>query len=68
MVLVSRRAGAPQTGQGVFTHSSTLASGDSPVPVGSYFFTSGSSRGSCSSGTGTVPQCGQWISGMGSPQ
>ena len=36
----------------MFTHSVMSASGDSPVPVGWYFSTSGNSNGSSSSGTG----------------
>ena len=52
-VSVSRRAGPPQLGQVVLTNSSSSASG-LPVPVGR--MSSGSSTGSCSRGTGTVPQ------------
>ena len=55
MVLVSRFAALPQQGQVVFTQSSMAASGDSPVPVGSYLSTSGRSNGSWSSGTATGP-------------
>ena len=53
MVSVSRSAGPPQWGQVVSTQLRMAAMGDSPVSVGSYDSTSGSSRGSCSSGTGT---------------
>jgi len=42
-----------------------LASGE-PRPVISTF--SGSTTGSCSSGTGTSPQSAQWIIGIGQPQ
>ena len=45
IVFVSRFAGFPQQGQVVLTHSSIAASGDSPVPVGSYDSTSGNNNG-----------------------
>ena len=67
-MFVSRLAGLPQHGHVVFTHSSIAASGDSPVPVGSYDSTSGSNNGNWSSGTGTAPQSGQCMIGIGSPQ
>ncbi len=53
MVLVSRRAGLPLAGSTVFTQSSMTASGDSGVPDGRKLSVSGSSSGSCSSGTAT---------------
>src|SRR3989344_7763206 len=68
MVLVSRLAGPLQFGHFTFTHFSIAAKGDSPVPVGSYFFTFGSRTGRSFSGTGTVPQSEQWMIGIGSPQ
>ena len=68
MVSVSRRAGPPHTGHVVSTHSLMPARGDSPVPLGSYPCTSGSTTGSWLSGTGTVPHVGQWIMGIGAPQ
>src|SRR3989344_1265933 len=68
MVLVSRFAGPLQFGHFVFTHLSIAASGDSPVPVGSYFLTLGSLTGKSFSGTGTMPHVSQWIIGIGSPQ
>ena len=43
-MFVSLFAGAPQHGHVVFTHSVMSASGDSPVPVGWYFSTSGKSN------------------------
>ena len=57
IVSVSRLAGLPQRGQGVFTKPSCSASGDSPVGRNSE--SSGSSTGSSSSGTGTVPHSPQ---------
>src|SRR3990167_7851050 len=68
MVFVSRLAGPAQFGHVVLTHSSILASGDSPVPVGSYCSTSGSNTGNSSSGTGTTPHFSQCTIGIGSPQ
>src|SRR3989344_7267698 len=68
MVLVSRLALPPQFGHFTFTHLSITASGDSPVPVGSYFFTFGNFTGRSFSATATIPQVGQWTSGIGSPQ
>src|SRR5438132_11977177 len=65
---VSRRAGSPHLGHGTLTHSSTVASGDTPVPVGRKSSTSGSSTGRSSSGTATGPSSGQWMMGIGGPQ
>ena len=47
-------------------NSGTLSSGERPAPV--IFTFSGSTTGSSSSGTGTTPQRGQWITGIGVPQ
>ena len=55
IVSVSRLAGPPQTGHLVLTHALIAARGDSPVSVGSYFLTFGSSTGKSFSGTGTQP-------------
>ena len=63
MVSVSRRAAPPQRGQVTLTNSGTFSSGERPVPVIS--MRSGSSTGSWSSGTGTTPHAGQWITGIG---
>lgn len=66
---VSRFAAPPHDGQETLTHSSTAASGE--VPLGardSPRSPSGSVTGSWSSGTGTSPQDGQWMIGMGVPQ
>jgi hypothetical protein len=65
MVSVSRLAGLPHFGQAQSTKSARFASG-LPEPSGTQ--SSGSLTGSWSSGTGTVPQASQWISGIGQPQ
>ena len=57
IVSVSRRAGASQRGHVVETQSSAAASGDRPFGAKSVM--SGSSTGSWSSGTGTVPHSSQ---------
>ena len=57
MVSVSRRAGPPQRGQVVLRNASCVTSGDWPVGVNAA--SSGSSTGSWSSGTGTMPQSSQ---------
>ena len=57
MVSVSRRAAAPHCGQVVRQNASERASGESPVGRNSTSY--GSSTGSCSSGTGTMPQWSQ---------
>ncbi len=57
MVSASRRAGPPHCGQVVFMKVGLVVSGDSPAPVNCT--SSGSSTGSCSSGTGTMPHCSQ---------
>src|SRR6266508_35333 len=56
---VSRRAGPPHVGQLVVTNSGTSASGDEPVARGVQSVIGGSSTGSASSGTGTVPHVAQ---------
>ena len=55
----------PHFGQLHFRNASLLASG-LPLPSGTR--SSGSTTGSCSSGTGCTPQVAQWISGIGQPQ
>ena len=57
IVSVSRRAGPPHVGHATLTHSATCASGESPRPVNSATF--GSTTGSWSSGTGTMPHASQ---------
>src|SRR6478609_7992259 len=69
MVSVSRLAGPWQEGHSTLTHASAAARGE--VPFGdksSPRRSDGSVTGSCSSGTGTSPQDGQWMMGMGVPQ
>src|SRR3989344_7825388 len=68
MVLVSRQANFLHFGHLVSTHFFMAAKGDSPVPVGSYFFTFGSFTGKSFSGTGTILHLSQCMSGIGSPQ
>jgi hypothetical protein len=65
MVSVSRRALAPHFGQAQSRKSARLLSG-LPEPSGTQ--SSGSTTGNWSSGTGTVPQLSQWMSGIGQPQ
>ena len=57
IVSVSRRAGPPHVGHVVFTNSGICASGESPRPLNSATF--GSSTGSSSTGTGTMPHFSQ---------
>ncbi len=57
IVSVSRRAGPSHSGQVVCTNSSESSSGDWPVGRNSTSY--GSSTGSWSSGTGTVPHWSQ---------
>ena len=66
IVSVSRRASPPHDGQATCTQSSAAASGERPF--GRKSSISGSSTGSSSSGTGTMPQRSQWIIGIGQPQ
>ena len=68
LYLFSRFAGFPQQGQVVLTHSSIAASGDSPVPVGSYDSTSGNNNGTDLQEPELHPQSGQCTIGIGSPQ
>ena len=56
---VSRRASLPHLGHGTRYHSSSRASGDTPLSSGRKSSVSGSSTGRFSSGTGTVPQSSQ---------
>ena len=65
MVSVSRRAGLPQLGQAQDRKASFLASG---LPLPSGIRSSGSTTGRSFSGTGTGPQSGQWMMGIGVPQ
>src|SRR2546423_5512859 len=66
MVSVSRSAGPPQAGHVVWRNPSWCFRGDSPV--GRNSTSSGSSTGSSSSGTATMPSVGQYTTGMGQPQ
>ena len=66
MVSVSRTAGPPQRGQVVWTHS--VAPGRGVPPPSRTFTSMGSSTGSWSSGTGTMPHFSQVTTGMGAPQ
>src|SRR5579859_2694900 len=65
MVSVSRFAGLPHFGQGVFRKSARLFNG-LPLPSGTQ--SSGSTTGSWSSGTGTSPHAAQCTIGIGQPQ
>ena len=63
IVSASRRAAPPQRGQAVFTQAGTLASGGSPLPVSTAWVSmSGSTTGSCSSGTGSPLRSGSHFS------
>jgi hypothetical protein len=64
MVSVSRRAAAPHFGHFTARKRSSLSSG-LPLPSGTR--STGSTTGSCSSGTGTVPQPRSGSSGWGNP-
>ena len=64
-VSVSRRASAPHFGQAVSTNSGRRARGEPPPSMST---SSGSSTGSRSSGTGTMPQASQCTMGTGQPQ
>src|SRR6478735_6881459 len=68
IVSLSRLAGPPHEGQSTLTHSSAAASGEVPFGFRSAPRRSGSTTGSCSSGTGTSPQEGQCTIGIGQPQ
>ena len=65
IVSVSRREGAPHTGQGTFRKASHLFSG---LPLPSGIRSSGSTTGRSFSGTGTAPCSAQWMIGIGVPQ
>ena len=65
MVSVSRLAGMPHDGHFASRKAGILLSG-LPLPSGTR--SSGSTTGSCSSGTGTSPHCGHLIIGIGVPQ
>jgi hypothetical protein len=58
--------GPPHFGHVTLTNSGTSSSGERPLPVISIW--RGSSTGSWSSGTGTTPHFGQWMTGIGVPQ
>lgn len=68
MVSVSRSAGLPHTGQVTDFHCVAAASGEMPLGASASPRRSGSFTGSWSSGTGTSPQLGQWMIGIGQPQ
>src|SRR3569623_3091645 len=65
MVSVSRCAAPPHVGQVQFNNTADFASG-LPAPSGTR--SSGSTTGSCSTGTATSPQRGHLIIGIGVPQ
>ena len=67
MVSGSRFAGPPHCGQATLMNSGTSSSGERPVGM-KLSTCAGSSIGSCSSGTGTMPHSWQWIIGIGQPQ
>ena len=64
-VSVSRRAGSPVSGSVVSTNSGRVASGDPPPDT---FTSSGSTTGSCASGTGSSPRVSLVMTGTGQPQ
>ena len=64
-VSVSRTAGPLHVGQVTVFHAASASSG---LPLTLKLMVSGSFTGSWSSGTGTTPQLGQWIIGIGQPQ
>src|SRR3712207_4155519 len=64
-VSVSRRAAAPHLGQATSFQVGWCSNG---LPGLSKLTSSGSVTGSWSRGTGTTPQLGQWITGIGHPQ
>ena len=68
IVSASRSAGSPVSGSTVVIHSVAPPSGDVPFGFRSRPFASGSTTGSCSSGTGTMRPSSVWIIGMGVPQ
>ena len=66
IVSVSRRAAPPHLGQTTFTKASDFSRGFPSTPENAT--SSGSTTGRSASGTGTTPQPGQWIAGIGVPQ
>jgi hypothetical protein len=68
MVSVSRSASPRHFGHFTFRNASLVPSGLLPSPRGWKSTSSGSTTGRSDSGTGTTPQLGQWIMGMGAPQ
>ena len=64
-VSVSRSALPPHLGQVVSMNSGIFLIGE---PTPSKATSSGSTTGSCSAGTGTAPQVGQLMIGIGQPQ
>ena len=68
IVSASRRAGSPVSGSTVWIQSVAPPSGEVPLGFRSSFRASGSSSGSCSSGTGTTRPSEVWIIGIGVPQ
>ena len=65
MVSVSRRAGWPHFGQVTCFQLGWWSSG---LPGLSKLTSSGSLTGRSASGTGTMPQLSQWMTGIGQPQ
>ena len=65
MVSVSRRAGPPQAGQSTLAQVGCRSSG---FPGPSKLTSSGSRTGRFSRRSGTTPQAGQWMTGIGQPQ
>jgi len=65
-VSVSRCAGPPQSGQVVRANAGSDLIG--LMVCSSYCTSSGSTTGSCASGTGTTPQRSQCTMGIGAPQ
>ena len=66
IVSVSRRASPPHFGHRVSTNARDFSRGLPSAPRNST--SSGSRTGRSESGTGTTPQVGQWIAGIGVPQ
>ena len=64
-VSVSRAASVPQDGQATCFQVGWRSSG---LPGWSNVTSSGRVTGRSASGTGTMPQDGQWITGIGQPQ
>ncbi len=66
IVSVSRRAAPPHFGHTAWTKASDFSRGLPSTPRNST--SSGSNTGRSASGTGTTPQAGQWMAGIGVPQ